>query len=130
MSNQNCPQEDINGFLVNLGLWSMTVIYTLTVIVLSLTPAVKPKVFSFQDKFEHFFAYALLAFLVLVTGRKSKFTDEFRVSFWYAVVLGGALEVAQLFVPNRSCDLVDFFVDVLGAVAVLALCKGRKHSPR
>jgi len=90
----------------------------LTVTVLSLLPqAVMPKV-GISDKLSHFIAYTAIAAFGLLGYR----TAVLRIAIG-VIGLGGAIEIAQIFVPGRSADIVDFVVDVVGVAAGLVLAR-------
>ena len=63
--------------------------------------------------FEHFIAYFLTG-LVFASGSRS--LRHLSVMIAGLVVLAGAMEILQNFVPNRSPQVIDFFVSSLGAL--------------
>jgi len=86
--------------------------YSLTVIAASVAPGSgEPSGLFGLDKVAHLAAYAFLSSLgwVLIEPLRRKL-------LWvvWAVALGGILEIAQLYVPLRSCSPFDFLADVLG----------------
>ncbi|MCX6543572.1 MAG: VanZ family protein [Acidobacteria bacterium] len=77
------------------------------------------------DKVEHFVAYGVLSLLVVwavVAGQWRSITCRTAV---IAIVISSAYgysdEYHQLFVPNRSYDLMDWAADISGASAAAAL---------
>lgn len=78
---------------------------TLTLLIVgSLTPAEHVPVVTAQDKLLHFGAYAVVAVLAMLSIRSSR---NRMIGLAALVLLGLALELAQLFVPGRSFDLWD-----------------------
>ena len=61
-------------------------------------------------------------------------SDE-EVAFQFVALYGAADEIHQRFVPNRSCDVLDWLADTLGASLVFLTCLPRpkagkgNHSP-
>ena len=91
-----------------------------TVIVLSLLPGALMPHFRLSDKICHFLAYcetAAAGWLAyrLAPGRKLVLPG--------LIALGGALELAQHFVPGRSTDIVDFTANSLGVLAGYGLAR-------
>ncbi|MCK6619127.1 MAG: VanZ family protein [Calditrichaceae bacterium] len=77
--------------------------------------------FEFEDKFEHFLAYAAIGFLF---ARAFFFQSRFpglREKYILATLAAGILfgvsdELHQYFVPGRVSDLYDLIADALGVV--------------
>jgi len=96
------------------------VLSVITVIVLSLLPGPLMPHFRLSDKICHFLAYCetaaagWLAFR-MVAARKFVLPG--------LVLLGGALELLQHFVPGRSTDIFDFTVNCLGVAAGYGLAR-------
>lgn len=71
----------------------------------------------------HMPAYGLLAFLWILTLRTYGFTE--RSSILVATVIslayGAGLELIQAYVPGRSCSVIDFIRDLVGAVVFVWL---------
>jgi len=85
-----------------------------TVAVLSLLPQdVMPKV-ELSDKVGHFIAFPPTC-NPAGRGAGTRLPPQF--------VLGGALEIAQMFVPGRSAELLDFVVDAGGVAAGMLLAR-------
>jgi VanZ family protein len=66
-----------------------------------------------SDKFQHFTAYAALAFLPTLHERRAKLG----VQLAFAAVLGVLLEFGQLYSSGRSFDVYDMLADGLGILA-------------
>jgi VanZ family protein len=87
----------------------------------------KPKGLLGFDKVQHFLAYfALGAAIALWFPREKWRRPGFRLSVLVAA-LGSAYgvidEVHQYFVPGRNCNVPDWIVDTLGAVAAAVAVK-------
>lgn len=72
-----------------------------------------------SDKYEHFLGYFGLAFLLnLVLLVQDKFPLMKKYSsiftFLFGVVYGLLDELHQLFIPGRSCDMMDWLADGIG----------------
>lgn len=91
-------------------------------------------------KFAHFSLFALLGFFVflsVITYDKIKFKVKLIFSILISAVYAASDEVHQLFVKGRSCELRDFFVDIVGsflgiiialaAFVLFSKIKGRKE---
>ncbi len=67
----------------------------------------------------HFIEYAIL--FVLVYAALKAFTDSKRIAVYAGLVIcflyGCSDEIHQLFVPGRTCQLVDIVIDTAGAAA-------------
>lgn len=70
----------------------------------SLTPAQHVPAVTVQDKVLHFVAYAVVAILAMLSIRSPRHR---MIGLAALVLLGIALELAQVFVPGRSFDLWD-----------------------
>ena len=78
-----------------------------------------PKI-NVNDKVEHFIAYFILAFMLSVVLLAHKKIIIFKNRIFIAVlVIVGAYasidELHQLFIPGRSCDLLDWIADFSSA---------------
>jgi VanZ family protein len=72
-----------------------------------------------NDKVEHFAAYAVLAALPALRRFRA---PSIRAVMAFLFLLGAALEVAQIFIPGRSCDWRDLLADSCGiALGVAAV---------
>lgn len=94
----------------------------------------QPSLFPGQDKIAHAVLYAGLAAVVGAGLRKADampklFQSVFPIVF--AGIYGLSDETHQLFVPNRSFDLLDLAADIIGA-AIFQACRysflHRKHT--
>ena len=95
------------------------------VIVGSLAPAQSPVVglidsAHVNDKVEHFAAYAVLAALPALERFRCR---RLGATVAFLFLLGGALEIGQLFSPGRTCDWRDFLADSCGILAGLSLVR-------
>jgi len=86
----------------------------------------------FVRKFAHFAAYAMMGALGAASAH---FFGLHKLSaLVYAVIFAGSDEIHQYFVPGRSCELRDFFIDTAGALfgimAVASLCALVKAAER
>jgi VanZ family protein len=85
------------------------------------------------DKLEHVVAFAVLQILALRALRYELPGVWPRAMPWVAaflsILVGGALELYQLTVPNRSAELLDLVSDAVGAVlaAGLSIALGRRR---
>ena len=70
-----------------------------------------------NDKFEHFTAYAILAALPALDPFRCR---RLRSAVVFLFLLGGALELGQLFSPGRSCDWQDLLANSFGILAGVA----------
>ncbi|MEO6693706.1 MAG: VanZ family protein [Ignavibacteria bacterium] len=88
-----------------------------------------PKVdFEFSDKIAHFIVYAvlfILFFYSLKNQTKSTKLQKYSLEFalLFTMIYGATDELHQYFVPNRSCELFDWFADTLGALIVYSSFK-------
>jgi len=86
------------------------------VIVLSLLPGRELPSLGVSDKFEHAAAYALLG----LAGGLAFPTRRATIALLLLLpLLGIALEIAQLVVPQRSSEVADALADWIGAVLTL-----------
>jgi len=92
----------------------------LTVCVLSLLPGQNLPRLLLSDKISHLIAYTEITALGLLVfpGRRQTAAVIAAV-----IALGGVLEVAQHFVPNRSTDLLDFAVNCVGVLLGVAVAR-------
>lgn len=88
----------------------------LSLIVLSLSPAEQLPNANYNDKFMHFFAYAMVAGLGMFAFPKPAGRT---VCVILLFVLGATLEVGQAFVPGRACELWDVAANGCGAFAAM-----------
>ena len=93
----------------------LTVIFALTLSTAMLWPMDQPKVTpDGSDKIIHLIAFAALSFPLARTGRFGLMPILFAAS-----AFGGAIELIQ---PNfnRSADINDWFVDIVGVILGIA----------
>ena len=81
-------------------------------------------VVSFQDKIIHFIIFFVLAYLGTGVGIHKKVADWREKRLWLNFILLSflpsiSLETAQHLIPNRSFDLNDLAINVLGVVSGL-----------
>ncbi len=119
--------------------WS-SFLWTITIIVLSLVSFSKPpEVLSelgSYDKLAHFVFYFVFVFLwgnfIFYTKQVQGRTLFF--IFWTALILGGAIEVAQeLFTEKRTADLYDMLANFIGAlvgIGVLYLYRKKQKTQK
>ena len=98
------------------------VVYWIGLFILTTIPADKvPQLFENQDKYEHFIAYAGLAFLLslaLYFQKKSILISSkaFLFTIVFILIYGAVDEVHQLFIPGRWCDFYDWLADSFGGL--------------
>lgn len=78
-----------------------------------------PHIFKFQDKFEHFVAYFILAILISFTLHFQNKNNKLKKRFFYfsllILILYGALdELHQMLIPGRIADFYDWLADIIG----------------
>jgi len=97
-----------------LWLRVLWIIALIAVLAGSLDPALAPPSFWELDKVMHFSAFAALA--AAVPFAASRWSRRFLL---LAILLcvGGAIEILQEFVPDRSASFFDFSADAAGLVA-------------
>jgi len=77
--------------------------------------------FKFSDKIKHFAAYLILSLLLSLAFHFQEKWEAVKKKFYlYSVVaisVYGCLdEIHQMFIPNRSAEVLDWVADVTGAV--------------
>ena len=73
-------------------------------------------------KLAHFSLYFLMgvfSFLAISSYKKIKLFLRFLFSYMFSVLYAVSDEIHQLFVPGRSCELRDVFIDSCGVVLAL-----------
>jgi VanZ family protein len=88
------------------------VFYVFMVIVVSLLPGTGTS-FWHVDKIGHFFAYAGMAVLALLTFNSGVSRAS---AVFFAIALGAVLEWGQSFVPGRDMSLIDGLANTLGVI--------------
>ncbi len=93
-------------------------LFAVAILVLSLLPEAPfdIKFLMGLDKVQHWLAYSMLGFLVLLTinGRGGSLALYYAVCVFSCTMYGGLIEVLQGF-TGRTPDMVDFFVNMFGA---------------
>jgi VanZ family protein len=96
----------------------LLVLLASAILVLSLLPEVPIDVEFLMglDKVQHWLAYAMLGFLVLITINKRgrSLLLFYGISVFSCTMYGGLIEVLQRF-TGRTPETVDFFVNMFGA---------------
>ncbi|WDP92254.1 MAG: VanZ family protein [Desulfobacter sp.] len=92
---------------------------------------IKEDLFEFQDKWLHFTAYAVMAWLAArtmdmerpgITGIRL-----FLAAAGFAILFGLSDEIHQSFVPGRTASLWDWAADILGSTAGAGLFIRRRR---
>jgi VanZ family protein len=109
--------EKHKKYLVYLPL----VLYWILILTLTSLPAVDVPNVHINDKIEHFMAYGGLGFLLNLSLRiQNKFKLVKKYPAWFAVLFvsayGAIDELHQLFIPGRSCDILDWSADTIGVL--------------
>jgi len=109
--------------------WTVTAFYACLIAIVSVIPIPPstPKPLLSLDKVVHLCEYGLLAWLLLVSARRSAWTvgASLLTAFMGAAAYGALWEGVQAFLPYRSAEVGDLIANTLGAgigvtVAVLA----------
>ena len=78
-----------------------------------------------SDKSLHFLAYLVLVFLLWFTIRPDRTVNWRRAAIWWVLLViagyGAVDELLQGLVVGRSCDVMDFFANLIGVLAGLIL---------
>ncbi len=115
---------------------ALTVVYCTGIFALSAQPSlpdVAPPWFSFPgaDKVAHAGIFGGLALVVYVGLIRSNADINPRARFLipiaFSALYGLTDEIHQLFVPNRSFDLLDLLADAVGATIVVAVLESLRH---
>jgi len=113
------------------------IVWTLTLFVLSSIPDIPSPLHlgTWDDKLQHFVAYAILGALVLratAMNRELPNGRHLKLTLAVGIFYGATDELHQYFVPGRFMEFSDFAADaagvVAGAVFYLWLCKRRSTS--
>ena len=83
----------------------------------SLSPQSTPQLFHSSDKLIHILAYALLGVAGAIGYPKRSMTP---LLIGGLTALGGAIEIAQIFVPGRDGALLDVAANALGSALGVA----------
>ena len=108
-----------NTVLRRLCRWAFA-ISAIAVCILSLIPDDSLRPYAPQDKVSHLIAYSELAALGLLAFRPR---PSPAIVLLGVVALGGALEIAQAYVPGRSADLLDFVFNCVGVCIGFVLAR-------
>jgi Predicted integral membrane protein len=109
--------EQHKKYLVYLPL----ILYWLLILTLTSLPGVDVPNIQINDKIEHILAYGGLGFLLNLSLRiQNKFTIVKKYPAWFTVLIvssyGALDELHQLFIPGRSCDILDWTADTVGVI--------------
>ena len=92
------------------------------------TPLVAQQI---SDKLQHCVGFALLAWIWCRALGKLRPGHGVRRNmiggFWVSVAVGGALELWQALLSYRSCDLLDWVADSVGALVGVGIYAGMQH---
>jgi VanZ family protein len=105
----------------NIRGWLPAILWAATIFFLSAQsslPNLAPGVLNF-DKVEHSGAYGLLGLLVFDAVRRTTTLTLPKVALLAILITsayGASDEFHQRFVPNRSCDILDWTADTTGGV--------------
>src|SRR5687768_11190855 len=71
------------------------------------------------DKLVHFFIFGLVMVLssfglYKISAHTGAIQNPVLISFFYSITFGVAIEILQLFVPNRNFSLLDIIANVIG----------------
>jgi len=109
--------EKHKKYLVYLPL----VLYWLLILTLTSLPGADVPNIHINDKIEHMLAYGGLGFLLNLSLRiQNKFTFIKNYPAWFSILIvsayGALDELHQLFIPDRSCDILDWSADTIGVI--------------
>ncbi len=109
--------EQHKKYLVYLPL----ILYWLLILTLTSLPGIDVPNIHINDKIEHLLAYGGLGFLLNLSLRiQNKFTLVKKYSALFTVLIvsayGALDELHQLFIPGRSCDILDWTADTAGVI--------------
>ena len=109
--------EQHKKYLVYLPL----VLYWLLILTLTSLPGADVPNIHINDKIEHMLAYGGLGFLLNLSLRiQNKFTFIKKYPAWFSILIvsiyGALDELHQLFIPDRSCDILDWTADTIGVI--------------
>lgn len=104
------------------------IVYWIVLLVATSIPASRIPEVGVSDKFNHFFAYAVLcALLFFALSIQDKFIlfkkHPAKMSLLIATFYGALDEIHQMFIPGRSAELLDWVADFLGAVTGVLIAK-------
>ena len=95
------------------------IIWAILIMIVSSIPYLGPSPikFTYHDKLEHCFEYAILGFLLAYAFTKSRPGPIFLAVLAICAAYGIFDELHQLIVPGRNCDPFDALADILGSAA-------------
>lgn len=97
------------------------------VVVGSLSPQPTPQLFHSSDKLVHIFAYAALGVAGAIGYPKRSMTI---LLIGGLTTMGGAIEIAQIYVPGRDGALLDVAANALGSALGVAGGRWLKRRPK
>ncbi len=97
------------------------IVYWIILFTATSIPAQSVPSFGVGDKFNHFFAYLILAVLLYLTlgfQEKSMFAKHNAALLTIAIILlyGIFDELHQMLIPGRSAEFLDWAADAVGAI--------------
>lgn len=103
--------------LIFIPLW---IYWAILLILTSLPSTTFIDTFRFSDKIKHFGAYAILGILLSLASYFQSKWEKLSKYYWggaviIASVYGMLDEIHQMFIPNRSAELLDWIADFTGA---------------
>jgi VanZ family protein len=110
------------------GLWAMTAVYWLALVVLTHTPRPPSAGIHISDKLAHLAAYALLAgmlYACLWSGRTPRRTAWLTL---VVVLVYGAVDELTQPLAGRSCELFDWLANAAGAAMVVGMMGGLRRA--
>lgn len=86
-------------------------------------------IFAVTDKLKHFSAYLVLAFLINLNfhfqDKNVKLAQySLIITFFLCVTYGMLDELHQMWIPNRSAELMDWLADSLGSIVGILVSTG------
>jgi VanZ family protein len=134
--NQSSKVNPLHTFFVRKFWMVAAVLWTGGVLALALSPSQNPSwlLKTFGDKVLHGFAFTVGGLLWAKTLESLRPLHR----IWAAIVgacvaltVGVAIELLQRYVPGRSCDLLDFWADVIGVLpSVLYMIVTIRRKPK
>jgi VanZ family protein len=114
--------EQHKKYLVYLPL----ILYWLLILTLTSLPGADVPNVHINDKIEHLLAYGGLGFLLNLSLRiQNKISIVKKYSAWFTILIvsayGALDELHQLFIPDRSCDILDWTADTIGVIIGVSL---------
>ncbi len=94
----------------------LTAVVTISYLAFSKAPQLPPSV-SFGDKFNHFFAFFVLSFLVHNAYKQKSFLWKVIIVMAYALLI----EIVQSLLPHRSAEWLDVLADFIGVLLFIVV---------